>query len=130
MPGFRNSAAHFSRALKKFGVLSKRREQLLFVNVIKHVHRSIVHGSEVTGSPGQPFKTGDLQGSYIRTGSIENRLVTIASDLGYAPYYEDPPQRRIKLRSAVGGFHSVKITRLNFRWLVRYELILVKGATR
>lgn len=101
-------------------------------------HQSIVEGSPLTGAPGQPVDTGNLRASWQRLidGPLEQRIVT---NVVYAPAIEDgirhgevvgigpddatdrikSPDTPLTLRSAVGGFHSVKLTRAGWPAIVR-----------
>lgn len=88
-------------------------------NVAAHVHRSIVTGSEVTAAPGQPVASGALRDSwklrYRSDGTAES-----TTDSPYAGIIEDN-ERGATLRSSVGGFHSVKLTRAGFSAIVEHE---------
>ena len=106
--------------------MTEEREALLYGRIVDHVERSIRFGSGVTGAPGQPVKTGALRDSFIEEGSRAARLVTISSTLPYAHDRENN-FRHATQRSSVGGSHSVKITRLNWRLIVAHELAIVKA---
>ena len=79
----------------------------------------------------------ELLNSYTRTGSIASRLVTHAFRAPHALTIEHN-LRGAMLHSAVGGFHSIKLTRLGFNAIIRWELAILKaratvftgGATR
>lgn len=102
------------------------RHDRLFRACVNHAERSIKVGSSVTGAPGQPVKTGALLKSWRTVRG--KRKATIASyGVYYAPIIEDN-RRGAQLRSKVGGFHSVKLTRNNWNKLVRHELNKIKGA--
>lgn len=115
----------FSKQIEEFVGVVKSREALLYDRITRHVYDSIVYGSKTTGAPGQPVKTGDLLRSWnvVRRGI---RAFEVSSSLHYAHIIEDN-RRKATLRSRVGGFHSVKITYLNYRYIVRYELRRVKA---
>lgn len=123
------TGTQFARRLRNFAAMAAEREQLLYERTVDHVELSMTVGSHVTGAPGVPVKSGDLLRSYQRTGSIAARDVAIVSNLPYAHIIEHN-RRGAQLRSKVGGFHSNKITRLNFRLIVAYELALVKSQVR
>jgi hypothetical protein len=55
------------------------------------------------------------------------RTTRIHSTAEYAPIIEDN-RRGAVLRSRVGGFHSVKLTRNGWRRIVAYELAKVKSS--
>jgi len=96
---------------------------------LDHAERSIKFGSATTGAPGQPVRSGNLLRSFHQEGSKSAQDIFIVSRISYANIIENN-FRRATLRSAVGGFHSVKITRVNFRWIVRHELAIVKEEVR
>lgn len=94
------------------------------------VQRSVVEGSELTGAPGQPVDTGNLKGSFIpeRTGDLEWQTTT---NVEYAPAIEAGIQqpyttadgqsvtpKAMTLRSKVGGFGSVALTRAGWQKIV------------
>jgi hypothetical protein len=129
MTGMLLDGPGFRRALARHTEKVNRREGVMFRNTVEHVERSIKFGSETTGAPGQPVRSGNLLKSFFRSGSLRSRNVTIAADLTkapYAPLIENNPND-MQLRSEVGGFHSIKITKINFRWIVRYELAVAKA---
>jgi hypothetical protein len=73
--------------------------------------RSLVEGSEITGAPGQPVDTGFLKSSFVeeRTDSLHWKLSTNAK---YAAYIESGVGNGpMTLRSKVGGFHSLAMTK-------------------
>lgn len=121
-----SSAIEFSQTLRRFAGMAERREQVLFERIVNHVERSVRYGSPTTGAPGQPVDTGELLRSWYRTGSIQSRVVSLASDLPYAPIIEDN-FRGAQLRSKVGGFHSVKLTKHGFKAIIRQELGVTKS---
>lgn len=92
--------------------------------VAAHAEVSIKYGSPVTGSPGQPVEFENLRKSYnaVRLGRAS---VNIISDLPYAEIIENN-RRGAQLRSSVGGFHSIKITRIGWGRLVAYEARKIK----
>lgn len=91
----------------------------VFVRTVMAAHASIVEGSPVSGAPGQPVDTGNLKGSWQVT--IEGNVGRIVTNVIYAPQIEHGISWRGKplvLRSQVGGFHSVALTRAGFPRLV------------
>lgn len=95
---------------------------------------SIVDGSTITAAPGQPVDTGHLKASWqnVFTSPTERELMT---NTVYAPIIEDGmislkgragdagassggSKQRLTFRSAVGGPHSVKLTRAAWPLLV------------
>jgi hypothetical protein len=105
-----------------------RNERALYRNCAAHAFKSIVEGSEVTGAPGQPIEFGDLIASY-QFVSLGNRRSEIFSDLFYAPIIEDN-RRGATLRSKVGGFHSIKLTRNGWQNIVAFELRRIRASGR
>lgn len=87
------------------------------------VLESIQTGSPITGSPGQPVDTGNLRASWQLTLSSPE-VAEITTNVEYAPYVEDGINQHgpMTVRSAVGGFHSVALTRQNFDRLVDHVL--------
>ena len=112
--------ANWNNEIKKFLTMAQMRETDAFQIIGRMVHSSITVGSPRTGAPGQPVDTTDLLVSYKKTTTKNN--IIVASTLRYAPIYEYKLNGG-RLKSKVGGFHSIMLTRLNFRHLV-------KGAVR
>lgn len=115
------------------------RERDVLVNVTTAVRDSITEGSPVTGSPGQPVDLGALKASW-QTIIEEEWIHAVITNLEYAPAIENGQQEPyttkkgtpvtpgpMTLRSAVGGFHSVKLTRAGFQKLVDNELARAGG---
>lgn len=100
--------ADFRGDLKRFAQKTDLRVQGTFVRAAQAVHQSIQEGSAVTGSPGQPVDTGALRASWILRYESPTSAM-ISTNLDYAPIIEDNI-RGARLKSAVGGFHSVKMT--------------------
>lgn len=102
---------------------TEQRERDLFVNTASAIKFSITDGSPVTGAPGQPVDTGALKNSWILE-FVTPWVAMISTNIGYAPGIENglgSLGQPIQLRSAVGGFHSVALTRAGFRELVFHE---------
>jgi hypothetical protein len=105
-----------------------RNTSALTRNVAAHAFVSIVDGSEVTGAPGQPVEYGDLYDSYA-FNSLGEGNYEISSDLHYAAIIEDN-RRGARLRSKVGGFHSIKMTRAGWQKIVNHELRRIRTNKR
>lgn len=101
----------FGSEVEAFEKLVEQRARDIFVGCGTEVQRSIVDGSEITGAPGQPVDQGILKGSWIPefTGEWDWQTTT---NTEHAPPIEDGvgPHGPLTLRSAVGGFHSRKLT--------------------
>ena len=109
----------FANDLAAFRAKVEARQRAVFVNTVVAVKDSITVGSPVTGAPGQPVDTGNLLGSWQLTFPGE-WVGEVATNVEYAPAIEEGvgPHGPMTLRSAVGGFHSVALTRSNFDRLV------------
>ena len=115
-------ARHTAKTLAK--------EKALFINIASAVKGSIVDGSTITGAPGQPVGQygvgyhpgkvgGTLKASWVLAFETDV-AATISTNVIYAPVIEDNI-RNARLRSTVGGFHSVKYTLAGFERVVEAE---------
>ena len=109
----------FESDLAKFGDKLERRAKRVFIDAATEVHRSVQTGSVITGAPGQPVQTGALRASWQLTFPAPNEAHVVTA-MVYAPVIEDAIGRfgALVLRSSVGGFHSVKITRAGWHRIV------------
>jgi len=133
----------FADDLKRFELKTRAKSQEAFVNIASAVKGSVVDGSAVTASPGQPVDTGFLKASWQLTFPSAT-LAEITTNVAYAPYIEsriradfDPrgvvggygvkggqigPRENVgstrRHKSTVGGAHSVKLTVAGFQRLV------------
>ena len=109
----------FASDLAAFRAKVEARQQAVFVNTAVAVKDSITVGSPVTGAPGQPVDTGNLLGSW-QLAFLAQDVAEISTAVEYAPAVEEGvgPHGPMTLRSAVGGFHSVALTRAGFDLLV------------
>ena len=110
----------FAGDLQRFTEKLERRKRALFVNAVSHVETSIRKGSPVTGAPGQPVDTGELLNSW-QTEFHGPGEASVTTNAGHAQVIEDNV-RGAQLRSEVGGFHSVKITRAGWPAIVEHEM--------
>lgn len=108
-------SGEFADQLDGFASLLNDRQAMVFGAVVDHTRASIVEGSPVTGSPGQPVDTGELRDSwkvrYERPG-----VAVIASDAPHALAVE------INVRGITysnHGPHSVALTRAGFATLAK-----------
>lgn len=102
----------FSDEINAFAAKVKRRQQALLVGTVELLHTSIKDGHALTGAPGQPIDISTLYNSWQVTFPGANTAQT-ATNLVYAKPIEDGIGKfgPLTLRSKVGGFHSVKLTR-------------------
>ncbi len=118
----------FDGDIARFRDKVRERGQDLHNRVCDLAFSSIVEGSELTGAPGQPVQTGALKGSWqnVIDGPLERRIVT---NLVYAPQIEDGSRdgRELTLRSPVGGFHSVALTRAGWERIVERATAEITG---
>ena len=119
----------FADDLQRFTLKMRGRTGDVFVGVAAAVKDSIVNGSPITGSPGQPVDTGFLKNSWQLVFDSPT-LALIETDTVYAPNIEDgiaASGKQMHLRSAVGGFHSVALTRAGFQRIVNTVVAEVVG---
>ena len=97
----------------------RQRQRDVFLGTAEALQQSMVEGSAVTGSPGQPVDTSALKGSWQETFPGEWQWQT-TTNVVYAPGIEEGegPHGPMTLRSEVGGFHSRKLTVAGFDDLV------------
>lgn len=96
------------------------RAELVLTTAVELAKQSIQFGSPLTGAPGQPVGiTGNLRNSWYVT-KISPSQYEISSNVIYARPIENGigPYGPLTLRSAVGGFHSVKLTVTSFDRIV------------
>jgi len=128
----------FNDGLRSFEILARQRVRDAFVACTEEVKKSVVEGSGLTGSKGQPVDTGYLKGSWIGEWPSVN-VYAIHTNVAYAPviehndraYYDNrgalPPQTTRKVagggtrsqKSTVGGSHSVALTIAGWDRIVR-----------
>lgn len=107
---------NWSPALQTFARKYEKRQRDIFHRVVQLVFESIVEGSTTTGAPGQPVDTGNLRGSWtIRY--LSPTVAQISTGVGYAIHIENRVNG-MTLRSSVGGFFSVALTRAGFQKIV------------
>jgi hypothetical protein len=109
----------FSGDVARFTMRFEAKTKEIFVGVVNETTRSIVEGSEITGSPGQPVDTGALRASFQTILESEWSAI-IATKIKYAEAIEDGvgAYGPLTLRSQVGGFHSGKLTVAGFPRIV------------
>jgi hypothetical protein len=124
----------FADSLRRSVLAIEHLEAGVFANVVSAVHESVVEGSLVTGAPGQPVgqygpgyhpgKVGGTLKNSWQTTFVAPDVAEVSTNIVYAPSIEDGLSYAhggtpMRLRSTVGGFHSVLLTRLGFGRLVR-----------
>ncbi len=118
----------FGDDVRRFIQRVEQRQRAVHNAVCDAAFVSIVEGSPVTGAPGQPVDTGNLKNSWqnIITGPLEREIVT---NVVYAPDIEEGTRngRNMTLRSQVGGFRSVALTRAGWQRLVTQVTAQVVG---
>lgn len=121
----------FADDLRAFRSKVHQRERDIFVGSVGAVHGSVTTGSAVTSAPGQPVDTSNLLNSWQETYP-EQWVGQTATNVEYAVSIEEGQQapyttaagtsvtpKPIVFKSAVGGAHSVKMTRAGWNPLVR-----------
>ena len=121
----------FSDDLKRFALKVETQNKAIFAGVVDLTHQSIQLGSPVTGAPGQPVDTGNLRASWQKTYESPS-VALITTSVEYAKSIEDGLSyahggKPMTLRSPVGGFHSVALTRAGFQRIVEYVTKQVTG---
>lgn len=109
----------FANDLNRFTERLERQRRDIFVGVAVAVHDSVVEGSPVTGAPGQPVDTETLKESWTLSFPSAT-LARVITNVEYAEPVEEGigPYGPMQLRSEVGGWHSVKLTRAGYQHLV------------
>lgn len=105
--------------LRRFNEKLEQDARAVFVNSTVKVQGSMVEGSALTGAPGQPVDIGTLRGSFV-DDFVTATLWRSTTHLIYAPLIEDGVGKYgpLTLRSEVGGWHSVKLTRAGWPQIV------------
>ena len=106
----------FRDGIAGFSVKVETKSRRVFAGVCAEVQRSVVDGSEITNAPGQPVDTGRLKASWIGEFKDEHTF-ELTTDVPYAEVIETNA-RGAQLRSSVGGFHSVALTKAGFPAIV------------
>lgn len=106
--------AHNRETLIRLGTML----DAVFIGAVVLAHDSIKEGSPLTGAPGQPVDAGNLRNSWLFEfdDPTHPKSAVIGTAVEYAEPIEDGVGRfgPLTLRSAVGGFHSVHETVVNF----------------
>jgi len=109
----------FSDDINRHRTNTRKAMRDTFIASVQEVQKSIVEGSQITTAPGQPVDTGQLKGSWVPE-FISDTVWRTTTNVVYAPGIEDQvgPHGAITLRSARGGFHSVRLTRTGWPRIV------------
>jgi len=114
----------FQTDIARFVVKTFVKQKLIFFTVANELQTSVKEGSKITGSPGQPvaiLNGGELKNSW-QLEFLDLFLATTTTPIIYARGIEEGMDPRtgnqLTLRSEVGGFHSVKLTRAGYQKLV------------
>ena len=117
----------FGDEIHAFTVSMQAKTETAFANACALTLGSIQDGSAITGAPGQPVDTGTLKASWLLEFQDKDHA-TITTNIAYAPVIEDntrtaynpqgvkPKRPSLKdggtrrIKSTVGGHHSVKLT--------------------
>lgn len=120
----------FETDLQAFAKKVQKRQRDIFVGCTTEVHKSVTEGSAITGAPGQPVDIGNLKTSFTPEflsrwlwQDTTNAAYARAIEAGIqSPYTRDDGTQvtpgAMTLRSAVGGFHSVALTRAGWQRIV------------
>jgi hypothetical protein len=113
----------FERQIDAFRLKLDARTKRVFTDSCEQVERSLVEGSEITGAPGQPVDTGFLRAEAFKSDFTSKTTWEVTTNAVYAPSIEDGISYAhggvpLTLRSAVGGFHSAKLTRNGWQRIV------------
>jgi hypothetical protein len=100
----------YAEDIRRFQHKAGALPRAVFASLATKVHASVKEGSVTTGAPGQPVDTGNLRDSWIL--AFEGDHAEVRTNVEYAPAIEDGvgPHGPLTLRSAVGGFFSVRLT--------------------
>jgi hypothetical protein len=114
------SAAAFQASLMKFTRTLELREQAVFEGALELMYESIVHGSHLTGAPGQPVRTGQLRDSW-KVEHLSPTVAKVTTSLGYAwPVEHNAWGEGEATVFRNHGPHSVKRTRAGFARIVDF----------
>ena len=132
----------FSQDIKRFTDKVEFRTHEVFTETASEVHLSITKGSPITGSKGQPVgqygpgyhegkRGGNLLTSWILSFPSKT-LARIETNAEYAESIEDGVSyahggKPMQLRSTVGGFHSLKLTRAAIQKVVDAVTVRLYG---
>lgn len=104
-----------------FNTSARQKVARTFAIATEEVQRSLVEGSEITGSQGQPVDEFVLRPSFIPE-FLTPSTWQITTDKLYAKFIEQGGNSfgPFTLRSKVGGFHSKELTRTGWPAIVRF----------
>lgn len=105
----------FESDVNRFIAKTEQRAKDIFVASTVEVKRSVVEGSSITTSKGQPVDTGALRASWA-DNFLSATLWQLQTNIAYAPAVEN--RVMTDRPSEVGGHHSVKLTEAGFSRIV------------
>ena len=111
----------FQTDIARFNALVERRSDDLHLRVSELLYESVVNGSSITGAPGQPVQKGQLRTGWQLTfpkKMFSSLLTKVIYALGIERGKDPRTGKNLTLRSQVGGFHSVKLTRAGFKKII------------
>lgn len=119
----------FGQQLRQFQRKVEQRAEAVRQATVAEVKRSLNEGSELTGAPGQPVAPDAPAGGRKLRGSYTEKFhspasAEVSTSIPWAPDVEDGMKDGdpMQLRSDVGGFHSVALTRAGFPRIVRHAM--------
>jgi hypothetical protein len=120
----------FAGDLRAFSIRLSGRARATYDGVVAETWTSLVNGSPLTGSPGQPVgETGDMRASWFKqlAGPWVTEMLT--HDPG-ARTIEGGRRlgRRLHRRVTQGGFHSLKLTMIHFGRILSSVVRQVAGS--
>lgn len=123
----------FGQQLREFQRKVEQRAQAVRDGCVAEVARSLNDGSELTGAPGQPVAPDAPPGTPRLRGSYTEKIhsptsAEVSTSIPWAPDVEDGMKdgKPMKLKSDVGGWHSVRLTRAGFPRIVQHVMEEVK----
>ena len=111
----------FEPPIRDLAVKIDKRSRDVTLNAYLDTLHAVTFGDAVTGAPGQPVDTGNLRGSWPAHSQMMGPYeALVGTNVEYAPAIEEGvgPHGPMRLKSSVGGFHSVAMIRSGWERLV------------
>lgn len=107
-------AVGFADALRSFGIRTQQESELLLEATAVAVYESVVNGSPITNSPGQPVATGELRDSW-RILHVAKSRIDIFTNSPYARAIEHNWRRisRAQFKAAAAKMGLKRLTKKN-----------------